>query len=214
MKTEMKKEMFICTAIYLIVIILLTIYLFTAYRKTQRQESKMKQQKEHMDECQNRQFKLENTMIMLLNYNDISIPKNTMLQTELGDSINIKNVFNTSQSKFVMRLSKHTCINCVLSFHKILNEYNISDNDIVYITDYKTKKEQEFYKKMLNIKSKIYIIQDFKLPIEEEGVFYTFTTNNSLSIQKLFVPMYDFDILSREYMKTIKKVLRNKNNII
>lgn len=206
--------MFICTAIYLIVIILLTIYLFTAYRKTQRQESKMKQQKEHMDECQNRQFKLENTMIMLLNYNDISIPKNTMLQTELGDSINIKNVFNTSQSKFVMRLSKHTCINCVLSFHKILNEYNISDNDIVYITDYKTKKEQEFYKKMLNIKSKIYIIQDFKLPIEEEGVFYTFTTNNSLSIQKLFVPMYDFDILSREYMKTIKKVLRNKNNII
>ena len=141
-------------------------------------------------------------------------PKNTMLQTELGDSINIKNVFNTSQSKFVMRLSKHTCINCVLSFHKILNEYNISDNDIVYITDYKTKKEQEFYKKMLNIKSKIYIIQDFKLPIEEEGVFYTFTTNNSLSIQKLFVPMYDFDILSREYMKTIKKVLRNKNNII
>lgn len=140
MKTEMKKEMFICTAIYLIVIILLTIYLFTAYRKTQRQESKMKQQKEHMDECQNRQFKLENTMIMLLNYNDISIPKNTMLQTELGDSINIKNVFNTSQSKFVMRLSKHTCINCVLSFHKILNEYNISDNDIVYITDYKTKK--------------------------------------------------------------------------
>lgn len=197
--------MFICTAIYLIVIILLTIYLFTAYRKTQRQESKMKQQKEHMDECQNRQFKLENTMIMLLNYNDISIPKNTMLQTELGDSINIKNVFNTSQSKFVMRLSKHTCINCVLSFHKILNEYNISDNDIVYITDYKTKKEQEFYKKMLNIKSKIYIIQDFKLPIEEEGVFYTFTTNNSLSIQKLFVPMYDFDILSREYMKTIKK---------
>lgn len=67
---------------------------------------------------------------------------------------------------------------------------------------------------MLNIKSKIYIIQDFKLPIEEEGVFYTFTTNNSLSIQKLFVPMYDFDILSREYMKTIKKVLRNKNNII
>lgn len=205
MKTEMKKEMFICTAIYLIVIILLTIYLFTAYRKTQRQESKMKQQKEHMDECQNRQFKLENTMIMLLNYNDISIPKNTMLQTELGDSINIKNVFNTSQSKFVMRLSKHTCINCVLSFHKILNEYNISDNDIVYITDYKTKKEQEFYKKMLNIKSKIYIIQDFKLPIEEEGVFYTFTTNNSLSIQKLFVPMYDFDILSREYMKTIKK---------
>lgn len=210
----MKKEMFICTAIYLIVIILLTICLFTAYRKTQRQESKMKQQKEHMDECQNRQFKLENTMIMLLNYNDISIPKNTMLQTELGDSINIEKVFNTSQSKFVMRLSKHTCINCVLSFHKILNEYNISDNDIVYITDYKTKKEQEFYKRMLNIKSKIYIIQDFKLPIEEEGVFYTFTTNNSLSIQKLFVPMYDFDILSREYMKTIKKVLRNKNNII
>lgn len=210
MKTEMKKEMFICTAIYLIVIILLTIYLFTAYRKTQRQESKMKQQKEHMDECQNRQFKLENTMIMLLNYNDISIPKNTMLQTELGDSINIKNVFNTSQSKFVMRLSKHTCINCVLSFHKIINEYNINDNEIVYITDYETKEEQEFYKKMLNIKSKIYIIRDFKLPIEEEGIFYTFTTNNSLSIQKLFAPMYDFDSLSRGYMNIIEKALRNK----
>mgnify|MGYP000127592850 CR=1 FL=1 len=209
-KTEMKKEMFVYTTIYLTAIILLTICLSTVYRKTHKQEAKIKQQKEQIDEYQNRQFKLENTMMTLLTYDDISIPKNTILQNECGDSINIEEVFNTSQCKFVMRLSKHTCINCVLSFHKIINEYNINDNEIVYITDYETKEEQEFYKKMLNIKSKIYIIRDFKLPIEEEGIFYTFTTNNSLSIQKLFAPMYDFDSLSRGYMNIIEKALRNK----
>lgn len=155
-------------------------------------------------------FYLEENLMLYSLYHNMILPDSIEVRNERGEKMKISSLIRGGKN-MVVRISESHCISCIQSFNSLLNEANDSIfKNILYICDYETKPKLAFYKKLLNIKSSVYICRNLSLPIEKENRPYFFIIDQNLKISRLHLPIYIAPDLSKKYMQSIGLL---KNNI-
>ena len=190
--------------------VVLSITILCLLQQKDELKNEIKKQKSISNEIENSYLNLEETAFNMIKYGSINISRESVVKDENGTSIQLNDLLKGKKRNLVIRISKRNCISCIMSFMSVLQDCKIDKNDILYITDYEKKKEREYFKNILGIDKEVYATPCLSEAIEKEDIPYAFILNEDLTVQNLFIPLYDNDNLSKMYIEFVDKLLRTK----
>ena len=140
---------------------------------------------------------LENAGISILNLELLNIKDE---KTRMNKVLKNTNVF--------FRFSDTNCFSCIETILIYIDSVNneFGNGKITFLTSYKNKEQLKKFLKIKNIKNKIYLVENNKLPynVEKLNIPYFFILDQYGQTIILFIPDQKYESINKLFFKTLR----------
>ncbi|WP_077155535.1 hypothetical protein [Bacteroides bouchesdurhonensis] len=140
-------------------------------------------------------------------YNNTDQMQDLVVKDESFNSIRISKLLKDAPI-IVFRISRNNCYSCVEFLNNILMA-EISNNKILYVTDYSNSREVKFFKEMFCIDGPIYMIDELDENMDMENRPYVFLLDSNLLRRFLFFPINREKKMTLQYLNYVKMYIES-----